>query len=105
MNVDQQWAGFFGGLRWQEQIEHLALVSRAGIILITHGSVTWVDLGALAAPTSSIQESPVLREGNEAILIGVNPLKIWSRVRWQLFLLELPILIAIPFLEAVGLSR
>jgi hypothetical protein len=47
----------------------------------------------------------MLLQGNDPVAIGVNPLKMTSRIGWQFLLLELPILVPVPLLETIGVDR
>jgi len=105
MDIDQKRSELLGFLPRKEQVEHLALVPGTGIILITDCLIIRMSLLALPSPTTPIKECLMLSQGNDPVLIGVNPLEISSRIGRQLFLLELPILVTVPFLEAISLNR
>ena len=47
----------------------------------------------------------MLGQGNDPVLVDVNPLEISSRVWRQLFLLKLSILVPVPLLEPVSVDR
>ena len=104
MDIDQKRPGLLGFLPGKEQVEHLTLVPGTGIILITDRLIIRMSLLSLPSPTTPIKERLMLGQGNHSVLVGVNPLEISSRIRWQLFLLELPILVPVPFLEAISLN-
>ncbi len=104
MDIDQERPGFLGFLPGKEQVQHLALVPGTGIILIPNRLIIRISLLSLPSPTTPIKECLVLCQGNDPILVGVNPLEISSRVGRQLFLLELPILVPIPLLEPVSMD-
>ena len=47
----------------------------------------------------------MLLQGNDPIPVGVNPLKMTSRIGWQFLLLELTVLVPVPLLETIGVDR
>lgn len=105
MDIDQKRSGLLGLLLGKEQVEHLALVPGTGIILITDRLIIRMSLLSLPSPTTPIKECLMLGQGNDPVLVGVNPLEISSRVWRQLFLLKLSILVPVPLLEPVSVDR
>ena len=109
MDVGDDRQGFVGGafLR-QGEVEGLARIVGAGVgdVLLDLDTLESARLARLVAVSrQAAKEGEVLPEGDEAILVGVDPSEIFPVALGKLLAGELAVLVAVPLGEApVGLE-